>query len=421
MIRPRVTVGALALALALALAGCGTADQRVKLDFFQFKGEANTEFEALVDKFETEYPDIDVVLNEVPDADTAIRTLLVKGRTPDVLTLNGSGNFGLLAQAGVFHDFTGDPLLDDINPATVEIMQALGTYGGTEINSLPYWSNADGIIYNRQIFTAHNIQAPTTWDELLAACQKLQQAGVTPFHGTLADAWTALPSFNGLGAYATQDGFFDQLRAQGGQTDANTEVSFSADFREVLERQWQLFQFSDPSYRGQTYDDGNAAFAAGQTAMLLQGIWALAPIRVLNPDIDAGVFPYPTDSAADRRLVSGVDVTITIGRDTPRLAEAKLFVDFLFRPDNLEWIAAHQNMFSARADSPGSLDPALAELQPFFEAGQVTGFIDHQFPPSVPLQQVDQQFLFDGDATAALTTLDKEWSKVAARQTGGRS
>ena len=118
------TVSALlAAALALALAGCSpdAGDDVVTLSFLQFKGEALQQFETIIDEFEAANPDIRVIQNQVADADTTVRTLLVKDRAPDVMTLNANGGFGKLATAGVFHDFTGDPTLETINPAVQEI------------------------------------------------------------------------------------------------------------------------------------------------------------------------------------------------------------------------------------------------------------------------------------------------------------
>lgn len=119
------------VALLAAVSGCANepSDGVTTLNFFQFKGEALEDFDQIIADFEAENPDIRVVQNQVADADTAIRTLLVKDKAPDVITLNASGNFGRLAQAGVFYDFAGDPLLDTINPAVQEIIADLGTYG----------------------------------------------------------------------------------------------------------------------------------------------------------------------------------------------------------------------------------------------------------------------------------------------------
>ncbi len=46
------------------------------------------------------------------------------------------------------------------------------------------------MIYNKEIFAKYGIEVPKTWDELIAACDKLKAAGVAPFYATLKDNWT---------------------------------------------------------------------------------------------------------------------------------------------------------------------------------------------------------------------------------------
>ena len=99
------TRGLAALATAtliVTLGGCASnAESGVTtLNFFQFKGEALEDFSKIIADFEAENPDIKVVQNQVADADTIIRTLLVKDKAPDVITLNANGGFGKLAQSG---------------------------------------------------------------------------------------------------------------------------------------------------------------------------------------------------------------------------------------------------------------------------------------------------------------------------------
>ena len=108
-------------ALALVLTGCIASDDVVTLDFFQFKPEAVANFGAIIDEFEAANPGIRVVQNHVPDADTAIRTLLVKDKTPDVLTLNANGRYGELAEACVFADLSDLPVVGQVRPAVSEI------------------------------------------------------------------------------------------------------------------------------------------------------------------------------------------------------------------------------------------------------------------------------------------------------------
>jgi raffinose/stachyose/melibiose transport system substrate-binding protein len=400
-----------------AVGGCASdsSDDVTDLNFFQFKGEALEDFNQIIADFEAENPDIHVVQNQVADADTMIRTLLVKGKAPDVITLNANGGFGKLAQAGVFYDFSDEPVLDTINPAVQDIVQDLGTHDD-EVNGLAYVNNANGIIYNQDIFEQQGLAVPETWDQLIDVCEKLKAAGITPFYGTLGDSWTGLPSFNALGAYPAAKGFFDKLRAEGDDVSKSSAVSFEKDFAQALDEQGQLFSYMQDGYRGKTYDDGNAAFANGEVAMLLQGIWALSPIKAVNPDIRAGIFPYPaTKDPDDRVLVSGVDVAVTLPKNGAHHDEAMRFVNYLFEKDVVEDFAASQNMVPSVKGAQISDEPALQSVKPYFDDGRLAGFIDHQIPPSIPLAAVIQQYLFDGNAQAALATLDSEWRKVAAR------
>lgn len=416
--RTATAVAAIAVTagITISLGGCASPSGAgiTTLNFFQFKGEALEDFAQIIADFEADNPDIKVIQNQVADADTAIRTLLVKDRVPDIITLNANGNFGRLAQAGVFHDFSDDPILDTINPAVQEILADLGSYGD-EVNGLGYVNNANGVIYNMDIFEEQGLEVPETWDEFIAVCDALVDAGIQPFYGTLADSWTAIPSWNALGAYPAQDGFFDELRAQGSDVGADSPVSFEKDFAEVMDRQYQLFSYMQDGYRGRTYDDGNAAFAKGESAMLLQGIWATNPISQVNPDIRMGIFPYPTDQAGESLLVSGVDVVFTMGKNGPNEEAAQRFLDYVFQPEVIEQFAASQNMVPSVEGAALSDDSALQSVKPYFDEGRITGFIDHQVPPSIPLIPIDQQFLFEGDAAAALRALDSEWRKVAAR------
>jgi len=404
------------LALAVALGGCSASpDGATTLNFFQYKGEALDDFNDIIAQFEAENPDIDVVQNQVADSETAIRTLLVKDRAPDVITLNANANFGQLSRAGVFYDFSDEPVLDTINPAVQEILAALGTAEG-EVNGLGYVNNANGIIYNRAIFAQQGLEVPQTWDELIAVCEQLKAAGITPFAATLAESWTVMPSWNAIGAYSAQDGFFDTMREEGADVGPDSAASFEKDFPDTMEKQLQLYGYAQDGYRGASYDDGSALFANGEAAMLMQGIWALSPVKNINPDIDAAIFPYPVpEDPDDRLLVSGVDVVVTMAKDSPHQSEAKRFIEFLFRPDVVEQYAASQTMIPAVDGAALSDDPALQSVKPYFDAGKITGFIDHQVPPAIPLVGVVQQAVFDQDGGPALRTLDNEWRKVAAR------
>ncbi|WP_120338989.1 ABC transporter substrate-binding protein [Cryobacterium soli] len=418
----RATALVAAAATLAALSGCSAGDDgQVTLNFFQFKPEAVGDFAAIITDFEAENPGIRVIQNSVPDPDTAIRTLLVKDKVPDVLTLNVNGNYGELARACIFADLSGDPAAETVNPAVQDIVQSLGTCsadGADEVNALPFASNASGILYNPDIFAANGVEVPTTWSELIAAADTFQANGVSPFYCTLKDSWTASPAFVNLGGTLMPDGFFDTLRDE---DPATATVSFQEDFADAADKEVELFSYCQDNFASRDYNAGNKAFADGESAMYLQGSYAIPAIRANNPDAAIGSFPYPvTDDADSRVVVSGVDVGIMVGRNTPHAAEAQKFVDYLMSPDVVAAYSEAQSTFSPLLDAAPNNDPALAGLEPYFSAGKIIGFIDHQIPAAVPLVNLLQTLVITGDTETFLTDLDSEWDKVAARTTTQR-
>ncbi|AEE46841.1 ABC transporter substrate-binding protein [Cellulomonas fimi] len=408
----RRTVAALAAAaLLLPLAACARGDDRTEITFFQFKPEAVEYFEDLAAQFEEQNPDVRVVVQNVPDPETALRTRLVKDDVPDVLTLNGNGSFGEFASAGIFTDFADDPLLDDINPGFVEVVQALGQSEPGAVNGIPFAANASGVLYNEELFAQHGVAVPTTWDELIAAAETFQAAGVTPFYGMLADAWTAQSPLAPLTAQTAPEGFFEERFAG--------ETTFAEGWREAIEKEGQLYAYTQPDPAAVGYQEGTRAFAAGESAMLLLGSYAVPQIRTFEPQFTVGSFALPaTDDPARTTLVSGVDVLVTTGADSAHPQEAQRFVEFLLQPDVVQEYAEAQVAIPA-IEGAANTDPALAGVQEYIDEQRLVGFTDHQFIPAIPLAPLLQEYLLGGDAQTMLTQLDEDWDKVAARRTWG--
>jgi raffinose/stachyose/melibiose transport system substrate-binding protein len=410
MSRRRAWIATWLSALAVAT-GCTTAqagsDGPIELEFFQFKPEAIETFNGIIADFHEQHPNIRVQQNPVPESETAIRIRMVREDVPDVMSLNGNYTFGELATAGVFHDFSQDPVLEGVTPTILDILNDLGTFAEGEVNGVPFANNADVVIYNRDLFEEHGIEPPTTWDEMVTVLQTLQDAGVQPIYGTLQDAWTSLPAWNALAANVAPEDFFDRLRAD--------RASFRENHAEVAERLKTLFDYAQDTKFARDYNAGNQAFATGESAMLLQGIWAIPAIRGFEPDFELGVFALPADDPQQTRLVSGVDVTLTMGRSSAHPEEAMTFIEYLMSPEVVTRYAREQSAYPT-LEGAVTEDPVLEDLLPYFEQERLTGFPDHQVPPSIALPDVTQGFLTSGDSAGYLETLDSEWDKVAARQ-----
>lgn len=68
----------------LAMGACSgkTTNSVVTLSLFQTKTEALDDYNDIIADFEKDHPGIRVVQNQVASADTALRALLIKDRTP---------------------------------------------------------------------------------------------------------------------------------------------------------------------------------------------------------------------------------------------------------------------------------------------------------------------------------------------------
>lgn len=415
MNRRRAAATAASVTAALCLAACSSAggdeDDVVELEFFQFKSEAFATFNGLIEEFNGANPGIRVTQNQVPDAETAIRTRLVREDLPDVITINGNATYGEIASAGVLYDFSGEPVLEDVSPAILEILNGLGRFEGEQTNGIPFANNANAFIYNREIFAEHGLEPPTTWTEFLDLVAALEEVGVQPYTLTLVDAWTTMPYFNQIAANLSPEDFFADRAAE--------ETSFADEFDTVAERMLELTERANDNAAGLGYDDGNRVFANGESAMLMHGSYVLPAVRSLNPDLELGSFVLPaTDEAAETELVSGVDVVLTMGASPQHEEEALEFVRFLMEPENVERYVEEQSAVPT-IEGLEPTDETVAEVFDFFEEERITAYVDHSIPPAVNLQPLTQAFLLSGNEERWLAELDEEWDKVAARSAFG--
>ncbi len=199
-------------ACVAALAGCGTSTAgNVTLEFFQYKVEAVSQFKKLVKGFEAEHPNITIDIINTADAATDLRTRFVKNKVPDVLTVDGGRYFGDSPPRGIFQDFTDDEILDNINPQMVKLLEDLGQTVRHQRRPRvrhPVRRQRQRLRLNVDLWRQAGLDPdnlPETWSEFIAAMKQIQQAGITPIEGSLAEPWTTRAPFASLaGTFADQ-------------------------------------------------------------------------------------------------------------------------------------------------------------------------------------------------------------------------
>ncbi|WHY20451.1 extracellular solute-binding protein [Paenibacillus sp. G2S3] len=386
--------------------GGNASGEKVKIEFFQGKSEAKATFDKLVAKFNEANPNIVVSQVNPPDAETVLKTRAAKKDIPDVVGMGATDTYKTLSASGLFEDFTADPLAKNIQPAYVQMMKDLT--GTDTLNALPFSSNASGVIYNKAMFAEAGVTVPTTWDEFMAVAQKFKDSGKNAFYLTFKDAWTTLTPFNSLTTIIKGNDFFKERTAG--------TVTFSDSFNEVAEKLLKLTEYGQKDIFGKNYNDGNTAFAKGESAMYLQGVWAIPEIVKANPSIELGVFPFPaTNDAADNKVISGVDTLLTVSKNTKHKEEAKKFIDFLLQPENVTLYINEQKAFPA-VQGVTQDDPTMDGFKASFAEGKLADFADHYIPSAMKVETINQAFLQKKDINAYLKQLDTEWDKVADRK-----
>ena len=81
-------------------------------------------------------------------------------------------------------DINGEAFLDNLNADTVAGANAI--YDNA-VYAMPIDNGYIGLYYNKDVLAANHIEIPSTYSELVAACETLQANGVTPFASSLSD------------------------------------------------------------------------------------------------------------------------------------------------------------------------------------------------------------------------------------------
>lgn len=410
----KVAAAVCAFAVGIGLAGCGAAGaQKVTLDFFQFKFEASSWFNQAARDFEKTHPDIRVNVNNSPNAVTDLRTRLVKNRAPDVITVNGDINYGMLAEAGVFHDFTDDPIVGTLNPGMVKIAKDLVQStdpSHKRLYGLPFAGNASGYLINVDLWRKAGLdpnRPPTTWDGFISALKTFKQQGITPLEASYGDPWTLQAPLSSLNSTLVPESEYAKLK-EGTTTFADLWKPVSGKLVEL----YQNYTQTNPSV---TYQQATQDFANGKAAVLPLGTYAIPQVRLINKDMNIRFAQMPaTNNPEEQMLTAGDDVILTMGANTKHPKEAREFIDFLMQRERLEDYSKMQSAFTPLKETYVG-DKALEGVVPFFKEARLTDFCDHYVPPSINIAGFLTTLVQNGNVDRFTANMQTEYDKAQAR------
>ena len=390
----------LVISAALALGSCGQNDSKTHIYLQRFFGECGAEYggstdvakaegecgiiTSLVNKFNTENPDVHVDVNVVAWPGYPQLTAQVAAKDPpDLVTMH----------AGVISDYAAEGLIEPVEPylkragiSPKDFTDAtrLGVTIGNRIYALP-WDTHGGLFHiNAALFEKAGLMSngkpilPNSADELIRQAHLFQQRTGKPY---------LIQSNVGDTAYAARNQY-TYMMAQGAvlfpdpkhiRLDTPLGHQVAAFFRRINEEHLGTLSMDTPA--------AIAAFVSGEGGIYPTGTWmigsfekeAATPGRPLYGHY--AVYPYPRLWGERVEYVSGHAWVVPARKRTPKQQEA-IARFFRFMADhNFDWVrTGHLPAFKKVLEDPRfAALPHRADIAPLAQMGRpLPGYVRRQ-------------------------------------------
>ena len=313
----------------------------------------------MIQKLEEE-ENIKIDAQIVPDDESLnmIKMKLNSGECPDIIDYNVPAVYDIIDPASNLADMTGEAWTDRlVIPGNVTAKD--GKIYGFPFLSVP---GLHGFIYNKDVFDKAGVEVPATWDELLAACEKIKESGTTPIF---------MPKDTWVPQILMTDNFAKILGADGCKDFADkilkneTKWSDVPEFAEVLDKYLELYQkgYVNSNFASATYDDAIAAVADGTAAMHFNGDFFATSVLEANPEAQIGMFPISMKEGADVITENMSSAGFVAYKNSENLDVVKKIFDLWSTPEYANLYFADRPAFPAfQGVDGGKVPDYLAEI-----------------------------------------------------------
>jgi len=235
----------------------------------------------------------------IEDFNQAIRAYLVADPAPDVMTWYAGNRARFFIDRGLIMDISDVWEEEGWNESYPKGFRALAEVDGNAyfVPSTWYWW---GMWYRQSIFEEYDIEPPETFDELLAACDTLNENGIIPITIGTKFRWTAAAWFDYLNMRVNGPEFHRDLML-------GTESYTDQRVKDVFVVWNQLFEhncFIDDA-AAYSWQEALDPFNQGEAAMYLMGQFIFDSVAEdIADDVDFFQFPI-------------IDPSVPIGEDAP--------------------------------------------------------------------------------------------------------
>lgn len=255
---------------------------------------------------------------------TKLTTVMASNSTPDVFFTWSAGYLKPFVEGGKVYEI--GKLIDADTEWKGRFNDGVFgpvTYNG-KVYAVPHGQTVAVMYYNTRLFAENNVQVPTSFDELIKACQTFIAKGIIPLSVPVKDAWIAGQFLqqlaNGVGGMNLFNGTVD------GSKSWNDPDYIKAG--NLLLDLVNMKAFPD-GYLGMTNDEGRDLFAQEKTAMYYMGSWDIGMLS--DPAVpvskNLGVFNIPPSNASTGNVALGdVDQCLAISANCSNVEAAAAYI-----------------------------------------------------------------------------------------------
>ncbi|MEM8728855.1 MAG: extracellular solute-binding protein [Pseudomonadota bacterium] len=406
--RKLMTTALVAGSLA-ALSGAALAEGDLVISSNQSDAAPRAAWEALVDKFKSENPDINVEFNTIEHEayKTAIRNFLVADTGPDVGMWFAGNRMAGFVEDGLFADISDVWSESGLSDAMASTEPSI-TFDGKQY-ALPYAYYQWGLYMRSDIMEAQGISEFQTFDDLLAACEKLRAEGIVPFTIGTKFLWTAAGWFDYLNMRTNGlDYHIDLMLGKVPYTDEGV-VNTMANWRKALDAGCFI-----ENHQNYSWQEAQPALINGEAAGYLMGNFLIPNL----PEEARGNMTYWQFPDINEGMARGEDAPtdlVFMPANAVNKDNARKFLAFIAQAENIEALAAATQVLPTHKDAKPMDDPFLNAGAAVLAASQTAQFYDRDTTPEMAKvgMQGFQDFMLNPDEVMEiLEELEEERERI---------
>jgi raffinose/stachyose/melibiose transport system substrate-binding protein len=393
--RPASIAAAAALAVASSITGASAQDQTLRVAMGSPGETAIAVWDDVKAQYEAAHPGWTVDMNYMDDdlyEQIGLQNLLAGRNPPDIYFEWTGSRMAQRYADGYAADLTAAVTSGPIAGLFDDAVLPAATIDG-KVVMVPHTADVTNVLfYNKQILADAGITPPTTWAELLAACDTLNGKGIIPIASGNKDLWAAGNFLSHMASRVVgEDVYAQTLSGTGKFSTPEWEQAFG------YIAELAAHKCVNDSANAITDNEGAELFFQGKAAMHAIGSWLVSWAVGAAPTLDfdfVNLPAMPEGSAGDQGSVIGVETGYMVNAHSDKIDAAVDFLALLNSDANVQaFIGAELNPIAKSAAASAGMDSRSARLAALLSSAPAT-----VFPPDTGYDQKMAYALYGAEA-----------------------